>query len=76
MIRKTSLSLINLRKNIVDRTRILYEIDEQWSFIGNEKRQHCLWYVFDIRLVTTDDWVNFSREVEPFIHLTRIIFTQ
>lgn len=27
--------------------QIIVEIDEQWSFVGNKKNQHWLWYIWE-----------------------------
>lgn len=28
---------------------LICEVDEQWSFVGNKKQQHWLWYAFDTK---------------------------
>jgi len=37
---------MNPNAEIID-VEIICEADEQWSFVGNKKRQHWLWYALD-----------------------------
>lgn len=51
---------MNPSTEIID-VEIICEADEQWSFVGNKKRQHWLWYALDSK--RKKYWLMFSAHV-------------
>lgn len=46
-VKKLSPKQVTTRTAAYEDVTLICEIDEQWSYVGNKKNRHWMWYVFD-----------------------------
>ncbi|QTL39800.1 IS1 family transposase [Xenorhabdus budapestensis] len=47
--KKLSPKQVTTRQAVYEDVTLICELDEQWSFVGNKKQRHWLWYAFDTK---------------------------
>ena len=52
---------------------MIYEVDEQWSFVGNKKNQRWLWYAWEPRYKRIITHAFGKRDTEAFNKLQRLL---
>ena len=52
---------------------LIYEVDEQWSFVGNKKNKRCLWYAWEPRFKRIVAHAFGKRNSETFKQLQRLL---